>query len=291
MINKDKLQKNALPVKDSEVVNFIEELNKKINISDVLKDQSLKDIFLENYLNWIQKSKLNKLNGLENYSYKSFTHGCIQSFDMFYAEFSSKKFRFFEGEFMYHKLCARNNYKYSFIKDLNFDSNDAVIISAPFSDSGNEHKLLEEVLIECDKKNIPVLIDLAYINLADNIEINLNHNCIHTITLSLSKGFYSLDRLRVGMRLKRTFNDDPIDVFNSIGMVNLFGIYIGNKLINEFDCDFINKKYKAKQINICKDLNIEPSKCIIFGLGGDAYSEFNRGGQFNRVGLSKLLEE
>ena len=30
------------------------------------------------------------------------------------------------------------------------------------------NKLLEEVLIECDKKNIPVLIDLAYINLADN---------------------------------------------------------------------------------------------------------------------------
>ena len=107
--------------------------------------------------------------------------------------------------------------------------------------------------------------------------------------LSLSKAFYSLDRLRVGMRLKREFNDDPIDVFNSIGMVNLFGIHVGNELINKYSPDFLVEKYKNKQIDICNSLKIQPSKCIIFGLGNNDFVEYNRGGSFNRVGLSSLL--
>jgi len=34
---------------------------------------------------------------------------------------------------------------------------------------------------------------------------------------------------------------------------------------------------------------LEPSKCVIFGLGGKEYVEFNRGNVLNRVCISNLL--
>ena len=289
MINKELLDKNALPIKDDEIINFINKISTKIEMMDVLRNNELKDVFLNNYIKWVSQTSLNNIEGLNNFKYKSYIHGTIQGFDMFYSEFNSRTFRFFRGEFIYHKLCARNNYKFKYIDEIDINENDAVIVSLPFADSGDEHERMKILMEECERKKIPVLVDLAYINLAENLNVNLNYNCVHTVTLSLSKAFYSLDRLRVGMRLKKDFNDDPIDVFNSIGMVNLFGMHVGNKLINEFSPDFLCKKYKTKQHELCDELGIKPSKSVIFGIGNDEYKDYNRGGEFNRIGLSSLL--
>ena len=140
MINKSQLQKNAFPIMDSEIVNFINKVSTDSEIVNILRNADLKDIFLDNYLNWISNTSLNKINGLNKFKYKSYIHGTIQGFDMFYSEFNSRTFRFFTGEFIYHKLCARNNYKFKYIDDdITIDENDAVIVSLPFADSGNEH--------------------------------------------------------------------------------------------------------------------------------------------------------
>ena len=43
-------------------------------------------------------------------------------------------------------------------------------------------------------------------------------------------------------------------------MINWIGPDVGLKLINNFDFDFIQNKYHEKQIKICKELKISPSK-------------------------------
>ena len=91
------------------------------------------------------------------------------------------------------------------------------------------------------------------------------------------------------MRLKRNFNDDPVDVFNSLSMVNNYGAFMGNELINHFNPDFNYLKYFERQKEVCFKNNLTPSMCVIFGLGGDEYKEFNRGGEFNRVCISEEL--
>ena len=65
-----------------------------------------------------------------------------------------------------------------------------MVISVPFSDNGYIHPDTQEILETCNKLEIPVLIDLAYYNLARGIDFNLDEPCISTFTFSLSKGFF-----------------------------------------------------------------------------------------------------
>jgi len=284
-----KLEKSALAIKDYNVISAIDSIFKNINAVEVLSDYNLLDKFTSNYRKWLITSNNIELIGLSKFKYATYIHGTVQGFDLFYAEFSQRRFRCFRGEFLYHTLSWRNNYNFKYLDDNILDKNDAVVISIPFSDNGAIHPDTNVILKQCDELNIPVLIDSAYINLSKNISINLNHKCIHTICFSLSKTFYSVDRLRVGLRLQKKFNDDPIDVFNSFKMVNNIGLHVAINLMNIFNSDYIVEKYSKKQNQICKKFNLIPSNCINFGLGNNEYCEFNRGGEFNRVCISRLL--
>jgi len=83
--------------------------------------------------------------------------------------------------------------------------------------------------------------------------------------------------------------DNQLDVFNSLSMINNYGAYIGNELIKHFSLDFNYLKYSDKQKEICDKYELKPSNCVILGIGGEKYSDYNRGGQFNRVCLSEEL--
>ena len=61
---------------------------------------------------------------------------------------------------------------------------DAVIISLPFSDRGNKHRDMEDVLDWCDTLGIPVFIDAAYYSIGRDLEIDLSHPCINTISFT-----------------------------------------------------------------------------------------------------------
>jgi len=286
-----KLSRNTLPIRDPEIISFIKKIDNNNFLFDALQNSELKDKFLNEYFSWIQTSKLNNLNGLNFFKNLSYVHGTSQTFDAFYAENRNCRFRCFKGDFFYHSISWRNNYNYSFIDDDKLKPNDAVVISIPFSDNGYVHPDTEEVLETCNKLEIPVLIDLAYYNLARGIDFNLNHPCISTITFSLSKGFSLLDRLRIGMRCKRNFNDDPVDVFNSFDMFNKAGAAMGLEIIKNISPDHNQNKFYEKQKDVCGKFNFEQSNCVVFGLGDESYSKFNRGSHWNRVCISNFLVE
>ena len=286
-----KLARNTLPIKDDEIISFVKETDKDNFLYNSLQNIELKEQFLKKYFSWISTSKLNVLKGLDRFDNLSYVHGTSQSFDAFYAENKDRRFRCFKGDFFYHALSWRNNYTFSYLDDEELDKNDAVVMSIPFSDNGNVHPNTSQVIETCNKFQIPVLIDLAYYNLARGINFNLDEPCISTITFSLSKGFYLLDRLRIGIRCKKEFNDDPVDVFNSFDMFNKAGAALGLEIMNKFSPDYIQNKYYEKQKEICSNFNFDVSNCVVFGLGDEGYSKFNRGSQWNRVCISNFLIE
>jgi len=284
------LARNALPIKDKEILKFIQKTDKNNFFSKSLTNSKIREQFINYYFKWIQKSKLNKLNGIKKFKHISFVHGTSQSFDFFYAENKSRRLRCFKGDFFYHAISwERNNFKFSYLDDGKIKKNDAVIISIPFSDNGYLHKLTNDILEQCDSLNVPVMIDLAYYNLVRDLNFDLNRPSIKSITFSLSKGYYPLDKLRIGIRCKKEFTDDPVDVFNSFDMFNKAGAALGLKIMQNFSPDYNQIKYGEKQIEVCEKFNLEPSKCVIFGLGDKKYSKFNRGSYSNRVCLSNLL--
>ena len=106
--NHPKLLKNALPIKNPEVLSLIKKTDKNNFFFKSTQNLTIKDQFLKEYFKWIQTSKLNKLNGLSKFKNLSYVHGTSQSFDFFTAEHPTRRFRCFKGDFFFNNLSWRN---------------------------------------------------------------------------------------------------------------------------------------------------------------------------------------
>lgn len=278
--------RGAKPVVDDTVKKYIE----KLNPCKDLYNENIQSEFIENFYNWIDSSKLNNLQGLNLFTNRKICAGTTQAFDHFYWQHKDKKIRMYSGEFMYHSAVLKHGGR---IGDLSrpIHTGDAVIISVPFSDYGRQHPRLNSILDQCDEMNIPVLLDFAYYPCSKNINVDLSRECIKTITFSISKAFYGAEFLRVGMRLQKKDIDDGIDVFNSVEMVNRVSLSIANSLINKYSIDHNWNTYEDVYLEVCEENNLKPTDCIMFGLGGEEYADYNRGTEVNRVCISELIGE
>lgn len=284
------LHKAGRPIPDSQIYEFVKQSVK--DSYDVLYERELHPLFLERFKIWIQESKNNNIIGLNDYNELTYVHGTSQSFDSFYFNHNDKRLVTLRGDFLYHQLCTKNNIPFEFYGDGVLKTGDCMIISVPFSDSGNEPDKLDEILNECDEKEIPVWIDAAYMIMAGGITLDLSHRCIEGVSFSLTKGFYGCERLRIGVRMKRKYTDDGIDVANSMSMVSAIGCYVGYEIINKYSADYIYNTYRSRQQLLCDELGLDVSNSVIFGLGNSSnekYDIFNRGTDYRRICLSNEL--
>ena len=282
------LYKSARPIPDRRSYEFIK---KNINGKNIYKKHLPKD-FCQGYFDWILQTKLNYLYNLDKFKSKQFVHGTAQSFDFFYMDNHTRRFRCFKGDFMYHQIMWKRGYNWSFIEDGDIEENDAVIFSVPFSDFGDIHPETNNILYQCDKLNVPVFVDCAYMVMSKDITFDFGRDCIKGASFSMSKGFYGAEHLRIGLRLTEKFTDDSVEVFNQFEMINWIGPDVGLKLIDEFHTDYIQDKYSSSQKKACDSLFITPTKCAIFGLAGKNHPQFsdnNRGTDARRVCISSLI--
>lgn len=280
--------RGAKPVNDNKVKDFITNLNPTTD----LYNENLAEEFKVNFLNWIKGSKNNSVKGIDEFTNVKLCAGTVQAFDHFYFRHKNKRFRFFKGEFMYHQACLKNGGQWEWINDIPLAEGDALIISVPFSDRGVQHPATDMLLLNAEQFNIPVLLDFAYYPCTKNINLDLSkYPAVETITFSISKAFYGAEFLRVGLRCEREDTDDGIDVFNSVDMHNRMSLSIANKLINEFNVDWNWEQYDSIYNKVITEKNLVATECIMFGLGGSEWKEYNRGGSANRVCISELIGE
>jgi hypothetical protein len=272
-------------IQDNEVISYIQ----TIDYSSALWNETITKEFCNLYRNWILSTTLNNVQGLDNFTHSMYSNGTTQTFELFYIKNKNKRFRCFKGEYVYHQIAWRNNWKdWAYIEDCPLESNDAVIISLPFSDTGNKHVDMDKVISECNKLNIPVLIDCAYFAICKNIDFNFSHNCITDIVFSLSKSF-PVANARIGMRFTKIDDDDLMFVYDKINYTNRLGATLGHFLLEKYSPDFIHNKYKNKQQICCDVLKVEPSNSVIFGIDNKhRFNEYNRGSVTNRIGFHKL---
>ena len=275
--------KNTIPVPNKHVRNFI-------NSVAINTELSVNDRYITVFDNWIKSSKNNYLENLDAYTNKKFISGTIQAFDHFYLKYSTLRFRFFRGEFMYHTASMKDRLKWEWLNVEPLTFGDALIISVPFSDTGSVHTELTTLLDRCEELQIPVLLDMAYYPITTNINLNLSYTCIDTICFSLSKAFDGAQWLRCGIRYQRYDNDDGIDVYNSVDMTPRIPMQIAMALMNKFSVDYNWDTYGLKYNEVCNYYNLKQTDCVLFGLGNDSFNDYNRGGGVNRVCVSQLLE-
>ena len=290
-VKKNLPYKSIRAINDKIVLNYLEKITKKLNFNKITKDENIQKKFLNTYVSWIKSSKLNKLKNLNKFKYACFSTGSTQVFDYFYAKNKNRRFRAFKGEYAYHYSSWRNHFKkWKIINNLDLKTNDAVVISMPFSDTGSIHNEMENLIKKCNKLNIPVLIDCCYFSMCKGINFDFDQKCISEIAFSLSKAF-PVSRIRIGMRLSKKDDDDPLFFTNKLGLVNRVSIYFGLELLKRFDFDYLYNKYHKLQKYYCSKMSLNPSSVVNLATGGKKWNMYNRGNKTNRLCLASLYEK
>tara|TARA_S200000501_G_scaffold262475_1_gene246373 strand:+ start:452 stop:1330 length:879 start_codon:yes stop_codon:yes gene_type:complete len=271
----------AWSIHDPESVVHLKNINHEIGDSKK---------FLQDYKEWICSGK--NFQGIQNFGNIDFSAGTTETFGQFYHQHINKRLRLLKGEFFYHWLMGRNYFKSCVdIGDDKLKSGDVVVMSCPFSGTGNIPVDFYSILEQCEQLEIPVMLDLAYISISKIEELDLSFKCIHTITTSLSKVF-PVEHHRIGIRMRRQFFDDTLFAYNQNDYVNLFSVNIGHQMIKKFSNNWLYEKYKDLQKDSCASLQLTPSDCVIFGLDtAGKYSEYNRGIDTNRLCFSRIWDK
>jgi histidinol-phosphate/aromatic aminotransferase/cobyric acid decarboxylase-like protein len=246
--------------------------------------------FVNDYFKWFANPHI--INGIEKFNSLSYCNGTTEAFDKFYHKHMHRKLRFLRGEYFYHQIMAKRFFKESsFIDDPNDISNDDVVVmSVPFSDTGNVPEHYNDIMTQCEKNNIPVLLDMAYISLAVKLDINVDYQCIDTITTSLSKVF-PVAHWRIGMRMQKENLDDTLDAYEMNSYLNTHAVNVGHQLIKQYPADYSFNKYRQQQLSFCNMLDIKPSDSFIFGIDQfNKHPEYNRGGPTNRFCFAKHFQ-
>jgi hypothetical protein len=277
------------PVSNPDIEQEVRDIICQVSQEGCLDDIEIHNKFLDEYKNWIQSSSNNQIKGLDLFPAAVFSNGTTEAFDKFYLKHSRRRLRYFRGEYMYHTAIGKHYFKeVEYIDDSPIHSDDVVVMSFPFANTGDEHINYKDVLLQCNIKQVPVLIDCAYINIAGGLTFDFNYDCIEEIVFSLSKAF-PVGHLRIGMRLTRYDNDDPLFVYNKNKYINRLGATVGLKLIERYSADYNFNTYRQVQLEFCKILGVSPSSTVVFGTS-DKFSEYNRGGDVNRLCFSKFLK-
>ena len=278
----------AAAVLDPEVISVIQSWSQDTDVQQVLADIDINQMFLHQYREWITASRANRVN-LTGFPISAFSNGTSESFDKFYLRNSQRRFRCFRGEYMYHAAAWRNYFPdWRWLDDDGIDAGDAVVISLPFSDTGNEHIMMREILDCCELLGVPVLIDCAFFGICRDIQFNFDYNCITDVTFSLSKTF-PVAHARIGMRLTRIDDDDSLLVHHKTNYTNRVGAHLGLHLLKMFDADYNIAKWHSTQLAFCQQLHLVPSSTVIFGVANDRLHEYNRGGPTNRLCFARYL--
>lgn len=287
----------AQHVHDESQIILLEKFVSNSGKNKVLEKESLLEEYTDTYLNWISSTENNTVSGLNLFQEKSYSLGTSESFDKFYIENSSRKFKCFRGEYLYHKISWKSaGIKWDYIdreeNEIILEPNDAVVISFPFADTGNQHPLMNQDFFDkCLRLNIPVMLDCAYFGICKGMNFDFIHPAITDVVFSLSKSF-PVRHFRIGLRLSKRIKDDGLTAYNNTQYLNKIGCGIGIEFMTAFSPDHSYNTYRQTQLKFCKQFDLEPSNTVIFGIDKKfQYQKYSREYPFsNRICFSKYLK-
>ena len=282
--NRQQAIRKAKAIVDEDVIEVgssVDIFNDSYDFS-ILHDQIA---FIEQYDKWIHSSKKFKIEGLDKFKNRLITNGITDAFTDFYE--TTIDLNVLRGEYTYHRdlgIPVLDTYE-------DIPNSGSLIISYPFSATGNVHFDWDRIMDTCKKRNVDVFIDCCLFGVAEVPRLNLNHDCITHVAFSFSKTF-ATGGLRTGMLYKRNIERTALQLQNEHFYTQMAGMKIHSELMKEFSPDYMCNKYRHKQIELAKELEIEPSDSVIFGISTkDKDNHFERDGYINRLCLSYALQE
>lgn len=204
---------------------------------------------------WFLSSKINDLRGVDKYPYVDTILGCTHFIDSLLIK-HGRNIQVLPGDYRYYSYMGISpTDPGSLIPGI------PLIVSLPNWYYTDIRPDWFQVLQECESKNIDIHIDMAWMPVSRNISLDLDHPCIKSFAMSLSK--YSMEWNRIGIRWSRSRTMDSITVFNHYqGDVNESAFSCGYYIIDNLARDYAWETYGDRHHAVCLEYNLQPSKAI-----------------------------
>jgi len=257
-----------------------------VNVTKYLDDCFVVDKYYERIVPYIQSSKYFKVHGLDQFTNLDYSAGSQEAFLNHIMMNRDKRLRIFKGDYWWHlDVCDALGIQWDYIEDGDLIETDYIICSCPFALTGQYHKNMYDMLDICEQKGIGVLIDLIYLpNYQLDYKLDLNYDCINTITFSFSKTF-PMQTSKIAVRLKKDLVRDPLRISNKENIENRLALGFGLEIMENFNINYMVDSYANDQTTWCDYLGLEKSPVVHFGLGDDY---MNRQGQYSKYNIQSL---
>lgn len=205
---------------------------------------------------WFKSTKRNKILGWDDFKYVDPIVGCTQFIESIIMKYGLEGFQILSPEYAYYQFIGKQK---TIIGNL--EPNKPLLVSLPNFWYCDILPRWNEILDECEKKNIDIHLDMAWITTSTDIEINLAHPNIKSFAMSLSK--YSLQWNRIGLRWTKKRTMDSISISNHYyndthaGLMSC-GVYI----MNNVPRDYIWDTYGEKHVEVCNKYNLRSTKFL-----------------------------
>lgn len=205
---------------------------------------------------WFKSSKLNSLQGWENFPNVDVILGCTHYIESFIIKYGLDGFQVLENEYGYYGMLGKHGIKIDELED-----NVPLIVSLPNWYYADLIPNFDYLLEQCYKKNIDVHIDFAWITAARDIDIDLGHPNIKSFAMSMSK--YALEWNRIGLRWSKQRTVDSITIMNHYyGNINSNLTSCGTFMIENIPRDYTWNTYSQKYHELCQENKLIPTKLI-----------------------------
>lgn len=281
--------RQARPIKDADCLDSVRKINGDQILHFIQKKTQLES-FEAQFFSWIGHSKYVQFQKNSQF-HVAMCNGITDAFHHFLLTFPKKELVVLAGEYPYHRdYCQSIDRPLLRYTPGSLNSSHIVILSVPFSATGAPHLLMPTLLDECNEKNIPVLLDLAFVGLGATLDLNsyLHHPCIYGLAFSFSKLFF-LGKLRIGLYWSRV-EQGPLSITKQWNYTNWAGACVAAQLMSDISFDHIADRYRSLQHSLCKEYDLIPSESVLFGLHSTEYAEFHREKTIHRVCLSQAIE-
>lgn len=248
-------QKNDITNKLYPIIDQRMEIMKEKWYHDPQSHCTYKD-FIAKASRWFFDSKINELQGHDSLSCVDVTMGCTHYIESFIQRHGWNGFQILKNEYAYYTLMGKHGVE---VEDL--ESNKPLIITMPHWQFCDIRPEWAELLTICEKRNIDIHIDMAWIITARDISIDLAHPCIKSIGMSMSK--LNLQWSRIGLRFSRQKTMDSITIFNDYYQdTNTLLTSAGSYWLERFERDYLWNTHGQRHHDLCQQLDLIPTKII-----------------------------
>jgi hypothetical protein len=221
---------------------------------------------------WFKSTKINTLQGWSEFPHCDVIMGCTHFIESLLIK-HSRRIQVLPNDYAYYGLLGIHGTPLG-----SLEPEIPLIVSIPNWKAADIREDWAAVLSECKTKNIDIHIDMAWMTVARDIQLDLSHPCIKSFAMSISK--YSIEWNRIGLRWSRQRTMDPITMLNHYqGAVNSAVTSCGAWIMSQLPRDYAWETYGDKHFKICQEHNLTPTKMIHVAKQQDQV-----------VGIARLLE-